>query len=71
MPERDVFFNGLTGKPTDAPMFDMEPRIVYPMEGGTALITFEEEVGEFMRKLYVFIHLYLLVVESVVLYVPN
>ncbi|XP_041812754.1 interferon-induced protein 35 [Chelmon rostratus] len=44
VPERDVFFNGLTGKPTDAPMFDMEPRIVYPMEGGTALITFEEEV---------------------------
>lgn len=30
----------------DTPAFDMKPRIVYPMEGGTALVTFEEEAGE-------------------------
>ncbi|XP_076608624.1 interferon-induced 35 kDa protein [Chaetodon auriga] len=44
VPERDVVFNGLTGKPSDTPTFEMEPRIDYPMDGGTALVTFEEDV---------------------------
>ncbi|XP_070837363.1 interferon-induced 35 kDa protein [Chaetodon trifascialis] len=44
VPERDVFFNGLTGKPSDTPTFEMEPQIYYPMDGGTALVTFEEDV---------------------------
>ncbi|KAM3598935.1 uncharacterized protein V6R79_024414 [Siganus canaliculatus] len=43
LPERDVYFNGMTGKPSDAPKFQMEPSIVYPMQEGTALITFEEK----------------------------
>ncbi|XP_033944211.1 interferon-induced 35 kDa protein isoform X1 [Pseudochaenichthys georgianus] len=42
VPERKVAFTGLTGK--DRQEFDMETNIVYPMEGGTAFITFEEEV---------------------------
>lgn len=44
VPERNVVFKGATGGPGNTPVFDMEPRIVYPMIGGTALITFEEEV---------------------------
>nr|QLA10405.1 interferon induced protein 35 [Oplegnathus fasciatus] len=44
VPERDVVFTGLTGKGVDAQTFEMKPRIDYPMEGGTALITFDEEV---------------------------
>ncbi|KAK5856086.1 hypothetical protein PBY51_007705 [Eleginops maclovinus] len=44
VPERNVVFTGLTGKDTDGQAFDMEPHLVYPMDGGTALITFEEEV---------------------------
>ncbi|KAK5884781.1 hypothetical protein CesoFtcFv8_018568 [Champsocephalus esox] len=43
VPERKVAFTGLTGK--DMQEFDMETNIVYPMEGGTAFITFEEEVA--------------------------
>ncbi|KAK5913859.1 hypothetical protein CgunFtcFv8_008346 [Champsocephalus gunnari] len=43
VPERKVAFTGLTGK--DIQEFDMETNIVYPMEGGTAFITFEEEVA--------------------------
>ena len=50
VPERNVVFKGATGGPGDTPMFDMEPRIVYPMIGGTALITFEEEVGELISE---------------------
>lgn len=46
MPERKVVFRGLKGKPGVMPKFDMKSHIVYPMEGGTALVTFEEEVGE-------------------------
>ncbi|KAM9345966.1 interferon-induced 35 kDa protein [Symphorus nematophorus] len=44
VPERKVYFNEATGKPADTRTFEMEPKIVYPMEGGTALVTFEEEV---------------------------
>ncbi|XP_010779775.1 interferon-induced 35 kDa protein [Notothenia coriiceps] len=44
VPERKVAFTGLTGKEGDGQEFDMETNIVYPMEGGTAFITFEEEV---------------------------
>uniref|UniRef100_UPI0037E7520E interferon-induced 35 kDa protein n=1 Tax=Semicossyphus pulcher TaxID=241346 RepID=UPI0037E7520E len=43
VPEKKVVFMGSTGNEGDA-LFEMKPRIVYPMEGGTALITFEEEV---------------------------
>ncbi|XP_034395678.1 interferon-induced 35 kDa protein homolog isoform X2 [Cyclopterus lumpus] len=42
VPERPVVFTGATGLLADA--FDMKPRVVYPMEGGTVLVTFEEEV---------------------------
>ncbi|XP_029912804.1 interferon-induced 35 kDa protein isoform X1 [Myripristis murdjan] len=44
VPERKVVFKGLTGDTPAAHLFDMKSHIVYPMEGGTALITFEEEV---------------------------
>ncbi|XP_040010771.1 interferon-induced protein 35 [Xiphias gladius] len=43
LPEKEVVFRGETGKAADTRTFDMKPRIVYPMEGGTALVTFEEE----------------------------
>ncbi|XP_070779222.1 interferon-induced 35 kDa protein isoform X2 [Enoplosus armatus] len=43
VPEKNVVFKGSTGEDADA-TFEMNPRVVYPMEGGTALITFEEEV---------------------------
>ena len=52
VPERKVVFTGSTGAQAQA--FEMKPHIVYPMLGGTALITFEEEVGESDS---VFIHL--------------
>uniref|UniRef100_W5N357 Interferon-induced protein 35 n=1 Tax=Lepisosteus oculatus TaxID=7918 RepID=W5N357_LEPOC len=42
VPERKVVFTGATGEEGSS-SFDMNPRIVYPMEGGTALITFEDE----------------------------
>lgn len=45
-PERNVYFNGQTADAAEGPMFDMESRIVYPMDGGTVLVTFEEEMGE-------------------------
>nr|QXO33271.1 interferon-induced 35 kDa protein [Siniperca chuatsi] len=44
VPEKTVVFMGSTGKATDTQTFEMKPHIVYPMQGGTALITFEEEV---------------------------
>ncbi|KAG7233144.1 hypothetical protein INR49_007424 [Caranx melampygus] len=44
VPEQNVVFKGRTIKATNTQMFEMKPRIVYPMEEGTALITFEEEV---------------------------
>lgn len=43
VPEKKVVFTGLTAKADDAEKFEMKPHIVYPMEGGTALVTFEEE----------------------------
>ncbi|XP_039899160.1 interferon-induced protein 35 [Simochromis diagramma] len=44
VPERDVVFKGATGNANNKQEFEMKPHIVYPMDGGTALITFEEEV---------------------------
>ncbi|KAG7473011.1 interferon-induced 35 kDa protein [Solea senegalensis] len=44
MPEKTVAFTGVTTSATNAPTFETKSRIVYPMDGGTALITFEEEV---------------------------
>ncbi|XP_028455621.1 interferon-induced 35 kDa protein [Perca flavescens] len=44
VPEREVVFTGSTESEADTQTFEMKPRVVYPMEGGTALITFEEEV---------------------------
>ncbi|XP_014912334.1 interferon-induced 35 kDa protein [Poecilia latipinna] len=43
MPEKNFVFSGKTGKADDAEEFEMKPHIRYPMEEGTALITFEEE----------------------------
>ncbi|XP_039543686.1 interferon-induced protein 35 [Pimephales promelas] len=43
VPERRVVFQGETKEGAHAVSFDVNSRIVYPMEGGTALITFEEE----------------------------
>lgn len=51
VPEKAVVFKGSTGEAADTQPFEMTPRVVYPMEEGTALITFEEEVGESVRKL--------------------
>ncbi|CAJ1076377.1 interferon-induced 35 kDa protein [Xyrichtys novacula] len=42
VPEKNMVFKGLTGVEGDS-QFEMKPHIIYPMEGGTALITFEEE----------------------------
>ncbi|XP_032394669.1 interferon-induced 35 kDa protein [Etheostoma spectabile] len=44
VPEREVVFAGSTESEDAAEPFEMKPRVVYPMEGGTVLITFEEEV---------------------------
>ncbi|XP_060747871.1 interferon-induced protein 35 [Tachysurus vachellii] len=43
VPEKKVVFNGETAQEADALSFDVKPHVVYPMEGGTAFITFEEE----------------------------
>ncbi|XP_034046805.1 interferon-induced 35 kDa protein [Thalassophryne amazonica] len=43
MPERTVVFAGQTGVAADGSAFDVKPRVVYPMDGGTALITFEDK----------------------------
>ncbi|XP_056263110.1 interferon-induced protein 35 isoform X2 [Pseudoliparis swirei] len=44
-PERPVVFTGSTGSADlAAGAFAMAPRVVYPMEGGSVLVTFEEEV---------------------------
>lgn len=48
LPEKRVVF---TGKKTnnvaeEEKKFDVKPHIIYPMEEGTALITFEKEVGK-------------------------
>lgn len=44
VPEKKVVFKGKTQKASDSQPFEMDAHIVYPMDGGTALITFEEEV---------------------------
>lgn len=41
-PEKVVVFKGHTGRPHDPPQFEMKPEVLYPMEGGTALVTFED-----------------------------
>ncbi|XP_076852790.1 interferon-induced 35 kDa protein [Brachyhypopomus gauderio] len=47
VPEKKVVFKGETGEGAQTLSFDMKPSITYPMEGGTALITFEDkEVAE-------------------------
>ncbi|XP_065129967.2 interferon-induced 35 kDa protein isoform X2 [Paramisgurnus dabryanus] len=43
VPEKKVVFKGKTAEGAHCQSFDANPRIVYPMEGGTALITFEDE----------------------------
>ncbi|KAM4717983.1 interferon-induced 35 kDa protein [Anableps anableps] len=43
MPEKKFVFSGKTGNANDTEEFEMKPHITYPMEEGTALITFEEE----------------------------
>ncbi|XP_067268907.1 interferon-induced 35 kDa protein homolog isoform X2 [Pseudorasbora parva] len=43
VPERRVVFEGKTKDGAHAVSFDVDSRIVYPMEGGTAMITFEEK----------------------------
>lgn len=48
VPEQTVVFKGETITATNMQTFEMKPRIVYPMEEGTALITFEDEDGEFV-----------------------
>lgn len=45
-----MVFKGQTSDGMDFPEFDIKPRIVYPMEGGTALITFEDEAGKFVAQ---------------------
>lgn len=41
-PERPLVFRGQTAKAQDRPRFNMEALIEYPLEGGTALVTFED-----------------------------
>ncbi|KAM9746564.1 interferon-induced 35 kDa protein [Menidia menidia] len=43
MPERRFVFRGQTGDAEAWKTFDMKPDVSYPMAGGTALVTFEEE----------------------------
>lgn len=43
VPDRKVVFKGQMGQVGDTP-FEMKARIVYPMEGGTALVTFEDDI---------------------------
>ncbi|RVE69936.1 hypothetical protein OJAV_G00082650 [Oryzias javanicus] len=43
MPDKKLVFKGTTAKGNDWGMFEMGSEVIYPMEGGTALITFEEE----------------------------
>ncbi|XP_026881477.1 interferon-induced 35 kDa protein homolog [Electrophorus electricus] len=42
VPEKKVVFKGETCEVAQSLSFDVKPNIVYPMEGGTALITFED-----------------------------
>lgn len=43
VPEKKVVFTGVTGDGANTLNFDVKPHIVFPMEEGTALITFEDE----------------------------
>lgn len=43
-----LVFTGLTGRADNTQKFEMKAHIVYPMDGGTALVTFEDEDGEFV-----------------------
>lgn len=43
MPEKKFVFSGKTAKANNKEEFEMQPHITYPMEEGTALVTFEEE----------------------------
>ncbi|XP_028311093.1 interferon-induced 35 kDa protein [Gouania willdenowi] len=44
VPERKLSFTGSTGNPKDSQPFEMKSHVCYPMDGGTALVRFEEEV---------------------------
>ncbi|XP_056466377.1 interferon-induced protein 35 [Gadus chalcogrammus] len=44
VPKREVVFRGATAATGNPQLFDVKSRIKYPMEGGTALITFEDEI---------------------------
>lgn len=43
MPEKKLVFHGVVREGGGLSRFQMRSRIIYPMEGGTALITFEDE----------------------------
>ncbi|XP_061568664.1 interferon-induced protein 35 [Cololabis saira] len=43
MPQKKFVFRGATQDADDWQTLEMKPHVIYPMEGGTALITFEEE----------------------------
>ncbi|XP_023691279.2 interferon-induced 35 kDa protein [Paramormyrops kingsleyae] len=42
-PEKNVIFTGAVSDEEVSCNFDIKPHILYPMDGGTALLTFEEE----------------------------
>ncbi|KAJ3601488.1 hypothetical protein NHX12_032456 [Muraenolepis orangiensis] len=44
VPEREVVFRGAIGDVANPCPFEVKTQLKYPMEGGTALITFEEEI---------------------------
>ena len=50
LPEKTVVFLGAVSQERDSSKFQMKSRILYPMEGGTALITFEGENGEIFEE---------------------
>ena len=50
VPQREVVFRGATRAAGDPRLFDVNTCIKYPMEGGTALITFEDEIGEIVSS---------------------
>ncbi|KAM6904809.1 interferon-induced 35 kDa protein [Xenentodon cancila] len=43
MPQKKFVFKGVTQDADHWQTFEMKPHVIYPMEGGTALITFEEK----------------------------
>ncbi|XP_039598640.1 interferon-induced protein 35 [Polypterus senegalus] len=44
VPDRNMIFSGHTVPQLPQAEFEVTPHILYPLEGGTALITFEEEI---------------------------